>query len=147
MWKIQRLPVINFPIQGSEVLFSYYFLPCVFPSPHYALMPWDLHYWISSLRGICYSLLAEPIINKKEKPTKKQMNVIPSHSVQCTWCTSSYSCLISGNNITMEKKHCLTHSAFKKCLLVNSSPRCLLHKHSHKLKKSYSEQKQIKCAS
>lgn len=140
---------VNYPIPASEVLsiYFFFFLSCLFPSPHYALAPWDLRYWISSLRGICCSLLAEPIINKKEKQTKKQINIIPSHSLQRTFI---YILIFQFNfwqQYNYGKKHCLTQFSFTKCLLLNSSPRYRRYKHSHKLQKSYSEHKQIKCAS
>lgn len=40
--------------------------------------------------------------------------------MQRTLYTSSYPSVISGNNITMEIKNCLTHSAFTKMLLTES---------------------------
>lgn len=136
-WIIQSLPVRSQFLRFCLAIFFFLTL-LLLPSFYYTLMPWDPCYQISSLRGICYSSLAEPIKKKKAKTTKKQMNIIPNHSVQCTLYISSYSSSTSNKNATMEKSN--SHNHFHKnvyywipvhsAFCTNTVTHCKNHIHS-----------------
>lgn len=115
---IPSLPVRSQFLRFCLAIFFFLTL-LLLPSFYYSLMPWDPCYQISSLRGICYSSLAERIKKKKAKTTEKQMNIIPNHSVQCTLYKSSYSSSISNKNY--EKKS-LIHNHFQKMSIIEFQP-------------------------